>query len=54
MIFPNEELIVVYAQNFYDETKKAHKQEQAILEELANRGIINKDKMDELYERKAL
>lgn len=52
--FSNEELIVAYAQNFYDETKKAHKQEQAILKELASRGIIDKNKMDELYERRAL
>lgn len=50
----NEELIVMYAQHFYDETKKAQKQEQSILKELAIRGIIDKRKMDELYERKAL
>ena len=52
--FSNEELIIAYALNFCNETKKARKQEQAILEELANRGLINKDKIDELYERKAL
>lgn len=52
--FSNEELIVAYALNFCKETKKARKQEQTILEELANRGIIDKDKIDELYERKAL
>lgn len=50
----NEELIVMYAQHFYDETKKAQKQEQSILKELAIRGVIDKRKMDELYERKAL
>ena len=52
--FSNEELIVTYALNFCKETKKTRKQEQAILKELANRGIIDKDKMDELYERMAL
>lgn len=52
--FSDEELIVVYAMTFCKETKKARKQEQAILQELANRGIIDKDKMDELYERMAL
>lgn len=50
----NEELILVYAQGFYEETKKACKMEQAILKELVNRGIIDKDKMNELYEKKAL
>ena len=44
----------MYAQHFYDETKKAQKQEQSILKELAIRGVIDKRKMDELYERKAL
>lgn len=49
-----EELIVVYAQNFYDETMKVSKMEQSILKELADRGVIDKDKMNELYKRKAL
>lgn len=52
--FSNEELIIDYALTFCRETKKARKQEQAILKELANRGIVDKDKMDELYERRAL
>lgn len=49
-----EELIIAYAQSFYDETKKARKMEQSVLKELAGRGIIDKDKMNELYKRKAL
>ena len=52
--FSNEELILEYALRFDEETKKARKQEQTILKELANRGIIDKDRIDELYERKAL
>lgn len=49
-----EELIVVYAQNFYDETMKVSKMEQSILKELADRGVIDKDKMNELYKQKSL
>lgn len=52
--FSNEELILEYALRFDKETKKAYKQEQLILKELANRGIIDKDKIDELYKRRAL
>lgn len=52
--FSNEELIVAYALNFCKETKKVYQQEQLILKELANRDIIDKSKIDELYERKAL
>lgn len=52
--FSNEELIVAYALNFCKETKKAYQQEQAILKELANRGIIDKNAMNELYKKKAL
>lgn len=50
----NEELIVMYAQHFYDETKKAQRQEQSILKELAIRNIIDKNAMNELYKKKAL
>ena len=50
----NEELIVEYALHFYEETKKAHTWEQKILKELADRGIIDLEKMDDLYKRKAL
>lgn len=49
-----EELIIAYALNFCNETKKARKQEQEVLKELANRGVIDLDKMKELYEKKAL
>lgn len=49
-----EELIIAYAQNFYGETKKAYKMEQSILKELADRDVIDLDKMKELYEKKAL
>lgn len=50
----NEELIIAYALDFYDETKKRYAKEQAILKELANRGVIDLDKMNELYKQKAL
>lgn len=52
--FSNEELIIDYALTFCRETKKGRKQEQVILKELVNRGIIDKDKINELYKRKAL
>lgn len=50
----NEELIVAYAENFYDDTKKAAKFEKDILEELIVRNVIDRNKMNELYKRKAL
>lgn len=50
----NEELIVAYAENFYNGTKKAAKFEKDILEELIVRNVIDRDKMNELYKRKSL
>lgn len=52
--YSNEELLIFYASNFYNETKKSYIEEQAILKELASRGVIDIDKMEELYDQKAL
>ena len=52
--YTNEQLIVYYALNFNKGTKAARNYEQKILKELANRDVIDLEKMKELYEQKAL
>lgn len=52
--FSNEELILEYALRFDEETKKAFVRERQILSELVDRGIIDKNAMNELYKKKAL
>ena len=48
------ELLIFYASNFYNETKKSYIEERTILKELAYRGVIDINKMEKLYEQKAL
>lgn len=50
----NAALILQFARHFYDETKTAAKQEEKILKELAERGIINQEEMQELYKQNYL
>lgn len=50
----NEELLIAYAEGFYKETKKAFSFEQSILKELDERGVVDFEKMKELYDKRAL
>ena len=52
--YSNAELILYFAMHFYDQTKKASKEEGKILAELARREIINTEEMKELYRKFSL
>lgn len=41
----NEDIILALCRGYYQETKKARKEEQYLISELDKRGIIDKEKM---------